>query len=249
MNASIISPVSRHLVVTDIQQSLDFYTLRLGFEKINADHAGVASGAARISFHTTTAAIDSSGALRPPGQAIIFFETNDVHAMHAELRAKQTECSDPEKVNWIKMEMFCVADPDGHQLWFGRSYHQEYDEMHSGRSEGQMRTIMPAFPCKNVPDAVRHYTAVLGFSVNYQQEDFAVLDRDKIRILLTKGDEKNTGTGQCYIYIQNADELYHELTGKNANVLSKPVSQPWGLREFSVKDPDGNTIGLGQTFE
>src|SRR6218665_147969 len=249
MNASIISPVSRHLVVADIQRSMDFYIDQLGFEKANADHIELRSGAASISFHTAIDAIGDSGALRSPGKAIIFFETDDVNKMHAQLRARHTTCTDPEKVNWIKMEMFCVTDPDLHQLWFGKSYHQEYDIMHSGEFSGQMRTIMPTFPCKNVTVSVQYYTTVLGFSVNYQQEDFAVLDRDKVRLLLTQGNEKNIGTGQCYMYIHNADDLYRELISRNANVNGEPVNQPWGLRDFFVKDPDGNTIGLGQTFE
>lgn len=249
MNATIISPVSRHLAVTDIQQSLNFYTGQLGFEKISDDPPEVGSGAAQLSFHTTTNAIDSSGTLRPPGKAILFFEVNDVQSMLAKFRSQQVDCSDPEKVNWIKMEMFCVKDPDGHQLWFGRSYHHEYEVMHSGEFEGQMRTIMPTFPCKNVPASVQYYVTVLGFSVNYQQDDFAVLDRDKIRILLMQGDEKNTGTGNCYVYIHNADDLFKELKSRSANITGEPVSRPWGLREFLVKDPDGNSIGLGQTFE
>jgi uncharacterized glyoxalase superfamily protein PhnB len=51
------------------------------------------------------------------------------------------------------------------------------------------------------------------------------------------------------VYVYNADDLYRELISKGADINSEPLSQPWGLREFFVKDPDGNTIGLGQTFE
>ena len=249
MNASIISPVSRRLAVTDIQRSVDFFVNKLGFEKVAGDPAEVRSGAARISFATYTDVSESGGILHPPGKAIVFFEINDVHTMQAQLRAGDIDCTEPEKVNWIKMEMFAVTDPDGHQLWFGRSYHQEFALMHSGEFNGQMRTVMPALPCKDVAASVRYYTSVLGFSVNYQQEDLAVLDRDQIRLLLTRGEVGNNGTGQCYVYVYNADDLYRELISKGADINSEPLSQPWGLREFFVKDPDGNTIGLGQTFE
>jgi len=32
--------------------------------------------------------------------------------------------SELEKVNWIKMQVFQVRDPDGHTVWFGQSFQQ-----------------------------------------------------------------------------------------------------------------------------
>jgi uncharacterized glyoxalase superfamily protein PhnB len=34
-----------------------------------------------------------------------------------------------------------------------------------------------------------------------------------------------------------------------ANVQGEPVSQPWGLREFTVLDLEGNRLSFAQTFE
>jgi uncharacterized glyoxalase superfamily protein PhnB len=50
-------------------------------------------------------------------------------------------------------------------------------------------------------------------------------------------------------YTFRDDALYSELLGKGADVQSGPTSQPWGLREFSVLDPEGNRLTFGQTFE
>jgi hypothetical protein len=49
-------------------------------------------------------------------------EVGDVDAMHAAIRARGGAPSKPEKVNWIKIRMFEIRDPDGHALWFGQSY-------------------------------------------------------------------------------------------------------------------------------
>ena len=38
---------------------------------------------------------------------------------------------------------------------------------------------MPELPCDDVSAAVTHYRDVLGFVVNYQQDDIGVLDRDE----------------------------------------------------------------------
>ena len=38
--------------------------------------------------------------------------------------------------------------------------------------------IMPELPVDNVVKGVEYYTKILGFSINHQEDDIAVLDRD-----------------------------------------------------------------------
>jgi uncharacterized glyoxalase superfamily protein PhnB len=45
------------------------------------------------------------------------------------------------------------------------------------------------------------------------------------------------------------DALYEELTSRGVVALGAPVSQPWGLRSFTIVDPEKNTITFSQTFE
>jgi hypothetical protein len=109
--------------------------------------------------------------------------------------------------------------------------------------------IMPELPLTDVPAGVAHYRDLLGFSVNYQQNDIGVLDRDVVRLLLIARTERHTGISSCYVYVRDADALHAELVAKGANVQGDPVSRPWGLREFRVLDPEGNQITFGQPFE
>ena len=108
--------------------------------------------------------------------------------------------------------------------------------------------IMPELPLSNVAAGVTYYRDVLGFSVNYEQHDIAVIDRDIVRILLIARTERHTGIGSCYVYVRNADTLHAELMAKGASVQGEPVSRPWGLREFRVLDPEGNRITFGEPF-
>lgn len=112
-----------------------------------------------------------------------------------------------------------------------------------------LEKIMPELPLDNISAGVSHYRDVLGFSVNYEQNDIGVMDRDSVRILLIARTEQHEGIGSCYVYVDDADALHAELAGKGANVQGKPISRPWGLREFSVLDPEGNRITYGQPFE
>lgn len=116
-------------------------------------------------------------------------------------------------------------------------------------ARGMLRKIMPELPLDDVPAGVAYYRDVLGFSVNYQQHDIGVMDRDAVRVLLVARTERHGGIGSCYVYVENADVLHAEFRRAGANVVGEPVSQPWGLREFPVLDPEGNRITFGEPFE
>jgi uncharacterized glyoxalase superfamily protein PhnB len=107
--------------------------------------------------------------------------------------------------------------------------------------------IMPELPLKDVAAGVAYYCDVLGFSVNYQQRDLGVMDRDVVRVLLIARNERHNGIASCCVY--DADVLHAELVAKGANVQGEPISRPWGLREFRVLDLEGNQLTFGQPFE
>lgn len=112
-----------------------------------------------------------------------------------------------------------------------------------------LEKIMPELPLDDVPGGIAWYRDIVGFTVNYQQHDIGVMDRDEVRILLIARTGQHKGIGSCYVYVADANALHAELVAKNANVQGEPVSRPWGLREFVVLDPEGNRITFGQPFE
>ena len=234
---AVVSPVTRLIGVADDARSILFYRDVLGFEiRDEAGAVEAVSGPARIQFARHG---------EPPKSAIVFFQTDDVEAMHAAIRARGGLPSELEKVNWIKMRMFEIRDPDGHTLWFGQSY----DKPHTSGPTPMMLRALPELPFNDVAAAVAHYRDVLGFRINYQQHDLGVMDRDRITMLLIARTERHTGIGSAYVYIKDADALYAELRAKGANLQGEPVSYPWGLRDFAVLDLEGNRIVFGQTFE
>lgn len=135
---AIVAPVMRSIGVADAARSTVFYRDVLGFEI--REQAGVIealNGPARIRFGTHDYAPDNWEKPRPRGSAMLFFETDDAAAMHAAIRARGGNPSEMEKVNWIKMRMFEVRDPDGHTLCSGnptRSRTRLYRNPCCGRS-------------------------------------------------------------------------------------------------------------------
>lgn len=112
-----------------------------------------------------------------------------------------------------------------------------------------LEKIMPELPLSDVAAGLAHYRDVLGFTVNYAQHDICVMDRDSVRILLISRTEQHKGIGSCYVYVADADLLHSELASRGACLDGAPISRPWGLREFQVRDPEDNRITFGQPFE
>jgi hypothetical protein len=117
---------------------------------------------------------DFSGEAKPPGSAIVFFATDDVEGIHAAIQRRGGEPSHPENVNWMRMRVFGIRDPDGQVLWFGQSYHAES----SHRPRRMITKAMPELPFDHVPEGVRFYTDVLVSCLKeslYYSERFGTL--------------------------------------------------------------------------
>jgi catechol 2,3-dioxygenase-like lactoylglutathione lyase family enzyme len=227
----------RFIGVSDTALSANFYRDVLGFEiREQAGRIEAVCGPARIQFARREL---------PRKSAILFFETGDVDAMHVAIRARGGTPSEPEKVNWIKMRMFEIRDPDGHTLWFGQSY----DKPDAHAPSPMMQKALPELPVDDVAAAVAYYRDVLGFRINYQQDDLGVMDRDKITVLLIPRTERHAGIGSAYVYVKDADALHAELRARGASIQGEPVSHPWGLRDFEVLDLAQNQLRFGQPFE
>jgi uncharacterized glyoxalase superfamily protein PhnB len=248
--ASIISPVSRYIGVADHAAAHSFYRDILGFNLRDVTDASgnrvaveAVYGPAKIEFCANDYAPDHLMQKRPLGSAILFFETDDVKAMRDEISQRGGNPTELEKVNWIKMEMFQIVDPDGHTLWFGQSYDQPE------KPKGQLKQMLPNLPVRDMPAGIAYYRDVLGFHINYAQDDLGVMDRDDTTLVLIPRKEDQVAAASCYAYVRDADALHAELKSKGANVQGEPISHPWGLRDFYVLDLDGNKLGFGQPFE
>ena len=242
----ITAPVNRTLGARHYDRTVAFWRDVLGFEvsePTSEGHVELTSGRARIHVGDVDVAPDLAKE-GPPGTAIVFFDTDDVEAMQALIRTRGGQPTQLENVNWIKRRVFEVRDPDGHVIWFGQSYHQQSPD----RPHRMISRIMPELPCDDVPASVKHYHDVLGFSVNYEQADLGVMDRDDVRLLLIARTPLH-GIGSASFYVRDVDGLYNELVRSGADVQGEPISQPWGLREFRVLDADRNRLTFAQTFE
>jgi predicted enzyme related to lactoylglutathione lyase len=110
-----------------------------------------------------------------------------------------------------------------------------------------------------VPDAAAtslYFQEKLGFEEwkAVGQNDWRFVRRGPINIHLgtcpgeVLAEDNGNHSWFAYWFVENADELYNEWKASGA-IISVPIkSQPWGIRDFQIKTPDGHRIVVGQAI-
>src|SRR5262245_1019584 len=109
----------------------------------------------------------------------------------------------------------------------------------------------PILPAQDVRRACTFYES-LGFRAGYHDERYEILRRGKLVIHLERHEDllPAANRASCYWRVPDADALYREfasagLPSDGIPCLTKPFDEPWGMREFQIKDPAGNLIRVG----
>ncbi|HLO44422.1 MAG TPA: VOC family protein [Leadbetterella sp.] len=115
-----------------------------------------------------------------------------------------------------------------------------------------LTSINPKLPMRNKADSKDFYIDKLGFdffgSADY--EGYLMVEKDSIQIHFFEFRDLNPleNYGQVYIRTNNIEEWYKQAIDKK---LMMPKAghleiKPWGMKEFSLLDPDHNLLTFGQ---
>jgi catechol 2,3-dioxygenase-like lactoylglutathione lyase family enzyme len=113
-----------------------------------------------------------------------------------------------------------------------------------------MKTTAAAtvFPVSDLDASLRFFTQVLGFSEDFRFGQYAGVRRDDCRIHLSAAGNPNTGqpgSGAVYIFCDEVDAFFADITQRGAVTDGPPQDYPYGLRDFIARDPDGNQLSFG----
>ena len=103
----------------------------------------------------------------------------------------------------------------------------------------------PVLHVSDVEAAARYYRDVLGFTWDFGDASYAVVWRDNSAIHFTKGNTAPTGVS-LFLWVRDVDTCYREVAGRGAQVIVEPADRPYGLRDFSIRDPNGVSVVFGQ---
>jgi uncharacterized glyoxalase superfamily protein PhnB len=116
----------------------------------------------------------------------------------------------------------------------------------------------PYFPVTDVAAVGSHYESVFGFQCEYSAGDppeFAVYSRSGCPVMLRRvsaqhsilPNEAQGGTWDAFFWVTGVDALHVEFREKGADIVYPPTMQPYGMREFAVRDPAGYVLGFGES--
>ncbi len=100
---------------------------------------------------------------------------------------------------------------------------------------------VPELPVADVERAQQHYRQFLGFEIEwlYRGKEIGAVSRGKVAIFFRKK-KPPFEPAVHWIFAEDIDASYRELKASGANIVEPLETKPWGLRQFTVKDLDGN---------
>jgi len=111
----------------------------------------------------------------------------------------------------------------------------------------ELLSTRPNFEVADLDRAVAFYLDALGFTLDFRADEFslAVVGTETgASIALNRVSEPQPRS--CYLNVRGVDMLAERCKAAGAEFLSPLTTQPWGMRDFVVVDPDGNAIAVGE---
>jgi uncharacterized glyoxalase superfamily protein PhnB len=100
---------------------------------------------------------------------------------------------------------------------------------------------VPELPVTDVERAQQHYRDALGFEIGwlYAGKEIGAVSRGNVAIFFRKKSPPFE-TAVHWVFAEDIDATYEELKSSGANIVEPLEKKPWGLRQFTVEDLDGN---------
>jgi uncharacterized glyoxalase superfamily protein PhnB len=115
------------------------------------------------------------------------------------------------------------------------------------QNANRFELVVPILVVRNVPAAIDYYVGKLGFEKKWEwgdPPDFACVARDQVELFLSLT-TKTVPTSWISIFVRDVDALYETYKSTGAIIREPPATYPWGLREMTVEDLDGNRMRMG----
>ena len=116
------------------------------------------------------------------------------------------------------------------------------------------RSAAPVFPVADVNAAVGWYAEALGFEALHVNADedgaanYAIVRLGEVQVHLLQnrfeGEPMRSSTEAMFTMAGDIDALQARLKQRGLVFSRKIQDRPWGARDFTVLDPDGNAIWI-----
>jgi hypothetical protein len=106
--------------------------------------------------------------------------------------------------------------------------------------------VTPILPVSAMPETIAFYEAA-GFEVNPYDDKYAFVNYgDQPVFDLGLSDDLDPATNRAAVFIVVIDaDAWHARLSEHQLPVSAIENMPWGMREFTLSDPSGNRLRIG----
>jgi catechol 2,3-dioxygenase-like lactoylglutathione lyase family enzyme len=107
--------------------------------------------------------------------------------------------------------------------------------------------VVPDLKSKSMAEATAFYTQVLGLEVVMDHGWIVTLadpQRPEVQLSIMTHDATAPVVPVASIQVDDVDASYQAARAAGAEIVHELTEEPWGVRRFFVRDPDGNVINI-----
>ena len=107
--------------------------------------------------------------------------------------------------------------------------------------------IVPDLTSRSLAEATSFYVGVLGLQVVMDHGWIVTLadpQRPGVQLSLMTHDESAPVVPVASIEVDDVDAAYRLAEECGAEIVHPMTDEPWGVRRFFVRDPDGNVVNV-----
>jgi len=105
---------------------------------------------------------------------------------------------------------------------------------------------IPELPVSNLEKAQAYYTSILSFQLEWEfPNEICGLSNGETALFLR---QRKGSFEPCFLWVSvdNADASFDALSDAGAKITEDVKTKPWGLRQFTLEDLDGNVFYMHQ---
>jgi uncharacterized glyoxalase superfamily protein PhnB len=103
----------------------------------------------------------------------------------------------------------------------------------------------PVLEVSDVSRAIAYYRDVFGLVPGWMWEErVGGVHTERRPIELYFSQSGLPSPSRLAVFVDDADASYEKCRAAGAEIVSELETEAWGLRGFTVRDPDGNLIGI-----
>ncbi|KAA0022445.1 VOC family protein [Antrihabitans cavernicola] len=110
-----------------------------------------------------------------------------------------------------------------------------------------VRRILPDLQTEDVVAAKQFYTSVLGLEVVMDLQWVAMLaspDSPTAQLNLMVDDASSAVSPAISAEVDDVDSVFDAATAAGSEIVYPLTDEPWGVRRFFVRDPDGRVVNV-----